>query len=75
MSNDFLAKKDQLFFYESLWSIAASIIESLPVLRLTIVLFDKFANSPKIEVAFLAPFSYQFTKCLTLHELLYGWLG
>ena len=38
MSSDFLAKKEQLFFYEGLQPIAASIKEGLPVLRSTIVL-------------------------------------
>ena len=37
MPNDFLAKKVQLFFYEGLRPIAASIKEGLPELRSTIV--------------------------------------
>ena len=36
--NDFLDKKQQLFFYERLRPIAASVKEGLPVLRSTIVL-------------------------------------
>ena len=36
--NDFLAKKEHLFFYEDLRPVVASIKEGLPVLRLTIVL-------------------------------------
>ena len=39
--NDFLAKKEQLFFYEDLLPIAASIKKGLPVLRSTIVLGPK----------------------------------
>ena len=38
MPNDFLAKKEQLFFYEGMRHIEGTIKEDLPVLRSTIVL-------------------------------------
>ena len=42
--NDLLAKKEQLFFYEGLQPIAASIKEGLPVLRSAIVLVQSVVS-------------------------------
>ena len=44
VSNDFLAEKEQILYYEGLRPIAASIEEGLPVLRLTITMHCTHRN-------------------------------
>ena len=56
--NDFLAKKEKLFFYEGMWPLAASMKKGILVLRLTIVV-GWGVQSQQINFTFLKQFKLE----------------
>ena len=58
MPNDFLAKKEKLFFYEGMWPLAASMKKGILVLRLTIVVGWE-VQSQQIYFTFLKQFKLE----------------
>ena len=67
MPNDFLAKKEQLFFYEDLLPIAASIKKGLPVLKSNIVICP-IVFSKKIEKKNFDPENMKKTPSKVAHN-------
>ena len=67
MPNDFLAKKEQLFFYEDLLPIAASIKKGLPVLKSNIVICP-IVFSKKIEKKIFDPENMKKTPSKVAHN-------